>query len=521
MRARAAKQRFPVVQWVEDLNTMQDNSIKINQRQVMKHALRSGTTTPAEMRHPGEPESGIMTSGTMTPRFSRGWWGAQTGMSTNATVSAAPSGRSTRAPSPTGSVNGTPGRNILYSLGTRYGPGHQSDPDREGRQRKRLSKSKPGSRESSIGAQLKRLGRSRNGSRNGSRNNSRNSSPVRSSSFTNLSAAAQPEPPVPPIPKAVLQNKRISRIQEILDEDKPASGSKPQGDIAQFDFAEDNSRESSARNGNSTEGSDRQRDGSDRDHDDDDLDENIGDELLLTHEQVESAREARRIARLRLSLGVHFKDQSLPGRPFPASQMSTAPNSRTPSPPDTPMAEEHLLSEEHRLGQREANEEPETAYLSLGGVLNGKKDYKLQAVEPFFTDPTGLYHAAFDKKLEKLNAKNSEGPLCIEEYLMSSEKDWFSRFRNVKLGKSAATTPASSVFRSARYNGHSNTSSSDETLNDFAVDNDIEQYGIQDHYQPPTGLRKLLMIRIRDWPIYSFLLAFVSLLVIRLETSRF
>ena len=116
MRARAAKQRLPVAQWVEDLGRMQDDSIKISQQQLFKATLRqsrSGIETPA--------------SGIATPRTLRFWGGGPwAGASTNATVSAAQSGRSMKAPSPTRSARETG----ALSLGTRHGPEHI--PKREG-----------------------------------------------------------------------------------------------------------------------------------------------------------------------------------------------------------------------------------------------------------------------------------------------------------------------------------------------------------------------------------------------------
>ena len=143
--------------------------------------------------------------------------------------------------------------------------------------------------------------------------------------------------------------------------------------------------------------------------------------------------------------------------------------------------------------------------LSLGTVLQGRKSYELQKVEPFFTDPTGLYYSAFRSKLETLTGKTSEGPLCIEEYLVKSEKDWFDRFRNVKLGRSAATTPAGSLFRERMNSPDGSTVGSDDGAND-----DAGQFLLQDDYKPPRGLKKLLLQRLGNWPLYTFLLAFVS-----------
>ncbi|KAK5002384.1 Cell wall alpha-1,3-glucan synthase ags1, partial [Cryomyces antarcticus] len=75
MRARSAKQRFPVAQWKEDLEVLQSTSIKLFKRRVAKLDRRvgdhSGTTTP----RPGwmTPRNGSVTprSGWQTPRS--GW----------------------------------------------------------------------------------------------------------------------------------------------------------------------------------------------------------------------------------------------------------------------------------------------------------------------------------------------------------------------------------------------------------------------------------------------------------------
>ena len=141
--------------------------------------------------------------------------------------------------------------------------------------------------------------------------------------------------------------------------------------------------------------------------------------------------------------------------------------------------------------------------LSLANVLNVVKDSQLQKVEPFFTDPTGLYYRTFERMLEGLNGKTSEGPLCVEEYLVASEREWFGRFHDAKMGVASHVgtprtgTPAESLLN--------------EPLNDdhYDTDNAMAQFFLPEGYESPTGLRKLLLIKIGDWPIYTFLLAFV------------
>ena len=149
------------------------------------------------------------------------------------------------------------------------------------------------------------------------------------------------------------------------------------------------------------------------------------------------------------------------------------------------------------------------ARLNLGAVVQSKKDYKLQNVEPFFDDPTGLYYAAFERKLDDLSGKTSEGPLCVEEFLVQSERDWFNRFRGAKMGRKSL--PASPMFRTRENspapssNGRRGSHASSSELNEG-----VEQFLLDDDYRPPTGLKKLLLRKIGDWPVYSFLLAFVS-----------
>ncbi|KAL8801672.1 MAG: hypothetical protein Q9182_004309 [Xanthomendoza sp. 2 TL-2023] len=146
---------------------------------------------------------------------------------------------------------------------------------------------------------------------------------------------------------------------------------------------------------------------------------------------------------------------------------------------------------------------------SYGTVLQGKKDYALQNVEPFFTDPTGLYYKAFNAELKDLNSKNSEDALCIEEFLTMSEKDWYNRLHKVKMGKRASRARPATIFDAPLRRQGSVVSIFNENVEAAAVpDNSAEQYLLKEQYQPPSGLKKLLLRRARQWPFYSFLLAF-------------
>jgi alpha-1,3-glucan synthase len=125
---------------------------------------------------------------------------------------------------------------------------------------------------------------------------------------------------------------------------------------------------------------------------------------------------------------------------------------------------------------------------------------KRQNLTPLFTDPTGLYYKTFQRRLEQLNGKTSETTLCIEEYLEKSEKQWFQRLHDVKMSRdptpavSRAATPTASL-----YDG-------------IDTKETVDQFLLPDDHTPPTGLRRVMMYRLGDWPTYSLLLALGQIL---------
>lgn len=474
MRARAAKQRFPVAQWKEDLSVMQDTAIALSEKQTSKQ--KNKTMSRFSAIH-----SGIQ-SGISTPR---NW----SGQLASPNITAPPSGQSTRAPSPTGAERGRKG---VLSLGLRTGPGHV--PKAETRQRKRLTKSRPTSRAVSPTGTSTAPGSRSSSPSNFFKRKSR--SKIRASA---LGMTVEDVPSVPALPEQVAGRKVTPSAEGDNDGEIVASTAR-QGDIRGFMFQDDAIVESSAPGGDMNEDSENER--TDQE---DNGNETIFDEYLLNPEQRENQKKLSRLAALRLSLGATGEPS---GAHF-ARRSSSSGSEENGSISGTPSAEDRMLPIDSSSGSRSNSPIPAPAapHLSLGSVLQGKKDYKLQSVEPFFNDPTGLYYNAFDKKLDKLTGRSSEGPLCIEQYLTLSEKDWFNRFRNVKMGRSAASTPASSVFRlpMAHEDSSSSTSSTD---NLGEPDNRADQYLLSEDYRPPTGIKRVLMTRVGQWPLYSFLLAF-------------
>jgi alpha-1,3-glucan synthase len=123
--------------------------------------------------------------------------------------------------------------------------------------------------------------------------------------------------------------------------------------------------------------------------------------------------------------------------------------------------------------------------VDLDSIVGGRKDFKLQQVDPFFTDSDGKFYDAFDKKLQDLSSKNSISQLCIEEYLVKSERKWFGRFHDAKIGLS------SSGFKSTASLLNSNSSQpSGWPLVDSVEKKEREEFGLGDDYVPPTGLKK-------------------------------
>ena len=534
MRARSAKQRFPIAQWQEDLSIMQETAIRLNQKAVSKQKEKTARYSGA-------------VSGVSTPsRIFKGQWSMPVTTPHSTIPSALPSGTTTRATSPMREAQSGP-----LSLGVRFGPGHV--PARERRKRKRLSKSRPGSRTPSVGP---RSGRSTSANTAAntatntaanSRVGSRNSSPAGMGRFRRRSRSRVPDdhivsttehpPDMPPLPEDMSPtgNGRMSRFTESARRDlgTGTTSHSSQGDIQRFDFGNPDGYSQSrqilsgsntpygARTPGATSTRRNSINGDGYETDATEVDERIINEYILSPEEQEYSRRDRRLARLRLSFAAHQAGNPADGEQLPTlvprPTSSASITSSNSSLPGTPGPEQTLLesgSGSYSSGNPDdAPLAPSANYLSLGSVLQGKKDYKLQSVEPFFTDPTGLYYNVFKKRLEKLNGKSSEGALCIEDYLTSSEKDWFNRFRNVKMGKSAADSPASSVFRLPLTNENMGTSAADSTLvleHLDAHNNAHEQYNLDDDYKPPTRMKKFLLRRIGEWPLYSFLLAFVS-----------
>ncbi|CAG8424933.1 unnamed protein product [Penicillium salamii] len=168
-----------------------------------------------------------------------------------------------------------------------------------------------------------------------------------------------------------------------------------------------------------------------------------------------------------------------------------------------------LSAEDGLLGRRDARASM-MSLVSVDGIVKEKQDYNLQKVDPFFTDSNNEYADKFERKLADLTGKNSEDQLCIEEFLEKSQKDWFNRYREVKLGKSYSPSPASSVFR---FKIREPRPESPEVASSD-TDPNAGQFLLPSDYVPPTGLKRFMLMKLGDWPVYSLFLAFGQILAL-------
>jgi alpha-1,3-glucan synthase len=164
--------------------------------------------------------------------------------------------------------------------------------------------------------------------------------------------------------------------------------------------------------------------------------------------------------------------------------------------------------------------------LDLSTIKNASTtDFGLQKVDPTFEDKNGAYYAKFESMLDSLSGKTSETELCVEEYLVQSEKGWFKKMRAERLGRGdrarsrdSRTSPAPSPGwpRESMYSNSSRGSSpslydpagtgvGDHESDRISEDND--EFLLGANYQRPSLLKRWMQTRIGDWPIYSFLLA--------------
>ena len=407
MRARSAKQRFPVAQWVEDLEILQATSIRVHNKELVKSHGQpytpSGYSTPTAgtglLASPISPSGAMTPTGLQTPPMAHSRESSYS--NTNRLSTLGPQQRNTIVystdPTPSPSANEKPksGLSRQLSLGVRSGPGHSH--------RRRLGKS-----------------------------------------------------------------------------NAPALGENPTHVMTD---AEEES-------------------------DDDNIPSYYGeDEYTLTPEQAEEGRrmELQQQQQAATHGGLSPFHATIPAQNRHFSQGSTVTRQSISS--TTPGTFDDGLLAPIRPFAEPGNRLSSSSVLSVDSVVGDKKDFKLQKVDPFFTDSTGEYYRVFESRLQDLNGSNSETQLCIEEFLVKSEKKWFDKFRDARLGRNHS--PAPSIFRGKRAVSPAGSFSNDDSASRESggeENKEADEFLLGKDYVPPTGLKKWMQLRIGDWPVYSLFL---------------
>ncbi|CRG86853.1 alpha-1,3-glucan synthase [Talaromyces islandicus] len=390
MRARSAKQRFPVAQWIEDLDILQSTAIRIHTKEVVKS--NGQISTPTGHRTP----SGSITPGT--------YFGTQTPPLLEP--------KAVNCPSLRYSMVGPQQRNtIVYSRDPSPGP--------DGQHKSALS------RQLSLG--------------------------VRSG------------------PGHVAAIERRNRLR------------RKSHNVVISDDVTDSEREA------------------EYESDDENMNSYFTeDEYTVTPEQAEISR--RMDVDNRQSFSGHLAGPGQQPMVLDTRRNSTYYPYNLPS-PGTPDTEDTLIPPSRPFVESE-NRLSNSSVLSLDSVVGDKKNFKLQKVDPFFTDSTGEFYRNFEKKLEELSGSNSDSQLCIEEFLVKSEKKWFERFRAARLGRDSSPVP------SIKGKGHavSPTGSISNGDSNSEIQKDPDEFLLGEDYEPPKGLKKWMQLRIGDWPVYSLFL---------------
>jgi alpha-1,3-glucan synthase len=428
MRARSAKQRFPVAKWVEDLNTLQQTAIKIHSEE--KDSSSRGIFRPRTRSRAPASISGL---GLQFP--DEGFFYPQSRAVSSdrlSTYEAQPTGDDS-PPQTSGEYHTTLQRGL--SLGVRSGPGHR------------------------------------------------------------------PRAGLTPEPLAHLHEQRSPpRTPEIHEIDPYGAPMSSEGSLH-------------------------------------------NQEMLISREQAEADFLA---SSNQLALGVHEDSTRDPsGQPLALVDTAygsprgrgqsrsphldgddTSSSSRSPSrtglldPGSLPM---RIRSSHHQRKRSSA--------LDLSTIKNAStSDFSLQKVDPTFEDKNGAYYAQFSAMLDTLSGKTSETDLCVEEFLVQSEKGWFKKMRAERLGRgdrarsrdSRLSTPAPSPGwpRESMHSGSSRASSpspyepmrrtdgeSEHDADRVSDEEEVDEFLLGANYQRPSLLKRWMQTRVGDWPIYSFLLA--------------
>ncbi|KAJ4291326.1 Cell wall alpha-1,3-glucan synthase ags1 [Collariella sp. IMI 366227] len=173
--------------------------------------------------------------------------------------------------------------------------------------------------------------------------------------------------------------------------------------------------------------------------------------------------------------------------------------------------------------------------VSITSVTKGRKDFALQKVDPFFTDADGEYTDEFKRMLIQLDSQTSEKDLCIEQYLVRSEKQWFQDYKIAKLGLSSSRNVSKvslvespSALNSTRFldlpsrpgspnytpsivsSAYSEAEHEHSEAGSRRFESPYDTQGANPNQAPP--IQRFMLRKVFDWPIYTIILAFGQIL---------
>ncbi|KAL9049938.1 MAG: hypothetical protein Q9162_006938 [Coniocarpon cinnabarinum] len=505
MRARSNLQRFPVLQWVKDYESLQNLGISSFKKQAARPASifrKSGSSTPAGAL------SGFNTPGALTPGISSPMWHTPVPSMPPTAPSSMPASRAqSRAPSPErhGSDEGA----HPQKMGSSFGPSNPAG-------------GLPRTSFRGLIGHSTFFGHSNI--------SSRRSSPAVSRKQSHASLSAEEREDIPPVPRV----STLSRVGTTIPEANES------GDVrkSSADGESSNQTERTSTFGSTSQeenpGSYEPSYGAVANQS---LNERIRNGLPPDLPSPPTTSGARPSAPRRRS-APHLRLTTMIPPPLPAA---ASPGSSTPGTPSglrTPGAAE--LSQDpsgqsRTPRQLQARPFPQrnSSILDLSAIRpdgDEEKNYNLQRVDPFFTDPTGYYYRQFSDRLDSLTARNSVKSLCTEDFIKYSEKDWFNRLHSAKLGKSSepAKGPRISVKRLSstksvfsNFTDSSRDGSSDvdspapRQTNLREVETATAQFEIDSDYKAPRYLRSWLQLKIGDWQLYTFILAFGQIIALQ------
>lgn len=457
MRARATKQRFPVKQWVEDLEKLQSSAIEISHRQAMKEKRPTldSPSTPAILETPRLMN--VLQSRLAKPSL-RPRPAAAGATSHLGTLSSIQEGRLLAGPGP--------------GLGSKLGPGSNRKGPRPAMLRN-IPSGPVAAAGFATGTKQDNLGSTNNRSR-----------PLMTRSPTAPSN----------VPRLGQDAEELTRALKRRTLERSSSGPVPQLQMKDRKAVKLLGMQIPASQTNSTAASK---------HSSATYEHNPN----QTSSSEDSPTQASSSSSPGTSLSPssdYYTPETTPESTPPSSrihfdpQINTAPTPPSKTAPPIKAANFNVIHTPNAV-DRFASKGPHyfphgsIAVLSKSEIQDEKPDNVLQNVTPFFSDPEKEYEAAFKQKLKKLSGKNSEYQLCIEEYLSKSEKSWFGKRRTAELTKPSKGNDAEKLPAAMGRD----------------KDND-NGFGLGKDYKPPSGLKRLMRRKIGDWPIYSFLLAFVS-----------